>query len=199
MKYFETIPKVIYTDKLGNSKIMTNLMARASIKPTMLDNPVIFYKYDIQEGDTPEIVAHKYYGDVYRYWIVLYVNQILDPQWGWPIKSGVFDSYIVDKYPNIDVYNTVHHYEKIVTQVDSGTNTTTTNTLVIDEFTYNNLVQSTKSVTFPTGIVTITTTPNVVSLYNYELSLNESKRNIKILNSFYVNQLETEFSDLMAA
>jgi hypothetical protein len=174
-------------------------LARASIKPTLLDNPVIYYKYDIQDGDTPEIIAHKYYGDVYRYWIVLYVNQILDPQWGWPVTGNTFESYINDKYPSINVYDTAHHYEKIITQVDSGTLITTTNTLVIDEYTYNNLPESTTSVYFPSGTVTITTTKKIVSLYDYELNLNESKRNIKLLNSLYVNQLETEFSDLMAA
>jgi len=199
MKYFETIPKVVYTDENKNSKIYTNLLARASIKPTLLDNPVIYYKYDIQDGDTPEIIAHKYYGDVYRYWIVLYVNQILDPQWGWPVTGNTFESYINDKYPSINVYDTAHHYEKIITQVDSGTLITTTNTLVIDEYTYNNLPESTTSVYFPSGTVTITTTKKIVSLYDYELNLNESKRNIKLLNSLYVNQLETEFSDLMAA
>ena len=199
MKYFATLPKVVYTDKTGVSKVMTNLMARASIKPTFLDSPVIYYKYDIQDGDTPEIIAHKYYGDVYRYWIVLYVNQILDPQWGWPVTMNTFDSYINDKYSNINVYNTPHHYEKIITQFDNGTNTTTTHKLVIDEYTYNNLVDSTSTASFPPGKVTINVTKNVVSLYDYELNLNESKRNINILNSNYVNQLETELTDLMAA
>jgi hypothetical protein len=198
MKYFQTLPKVIYTDQAGNSKFMTNLMARASLKPTLLNNPVVYYEYDIQDDDTPEIIAHKYYGDVYRYWIVLYVNQILDPQWDWPLKINSFNNYIGDKYPNINVYNTTHHYEKIITQYDVITQTTTLNKLIIDQFTYNNLVESTKTVNFSSGNVTITTSKNVVSLYDYELNLNESKRSIKILNSAYVNQIETEFTNLMA-
>jgi hypothetical protein len=178
---------------------MTNLMARASVKPIMLNNPVIYYRYDIQDGDTPEIIAHKYYGDVYRYWIVLYVNQIMDPQWDWPINSNTFDNYISDKYPNINVYGTAHHYEKIITQVDGGSGTTTTNKLNIDYRTYNVLLESTTAVRLPTGTVTIKTTKNAVSVYDYELGVNEAKRNIQILNSQYVNQLETEFSTLMAA
>jgi hypothetical protein len=52
---------------LGNSKIMTNIMVRVSIIPQILNNLAIYYQYDIQEGDTPEIIAHKYYGDSYRY------------------------------------------------------------------------------------------------------------------------------------
>jgi len=32
-------------------------------------------------NDTPEIVAEKFYGNSYRYWIVLLSNNIIDPQW----------------------------------------------------------------------------------------------------------------------
>jgi hypothetical protein len=201
MKYFETLPKVVYTDQKKNSKVYTNLLARVSVKPTLLDNSVIYYKYDIQDGDTPEIIAHKYYGDVYRYWIVLYVNQILDPQWGWPVTSNAFEDYVRNKYPNMSYYVIPHHFEKIITQVDSKTNITTTNILIVDEFTYDNLPPEpiTKSFSFASGTTTVTTSRRVVSLYDYEMDLNESKRNIKILNSAYVNQFETEFSDLMAA
>ena len=39
---------------------------------------------------------------------------------------------------------------------------------------------------------------NYVSVYDYENDLNESKRNIRILNSLYVDQLETQFKNLMA-
>ena len=43
MKYFATLPKVVYTDKTGVSKVMTNLMARASVKSTLLnDSPIVF-------------------------------------------------------------------------------------------------------------------------------------------------------------
>jgi hypothetical protein len=92
----------------------------------------------------------------------------------------------------------VHHYEKVITQYDFATQTTTTKKIVIDENTYNMLSDSTNTYTLVTGSVTITTTKEAVSYYDYELNLNESKRNIKILNSLYVNQLEQQFKELMA-
>ena len=76
MQYFDTLPKIIQTDNVGVSRVFTNLMARASIIPDVLKNPLVYYQYDIQEGDTPEIIAHKYYGESYRYWIVLFANEI---------------------------------------------------------------------------------------------------------------------------
>ena len=196
MQYFDTLPKLIYTDQYGTSSIRTNLLARASLLPSLFKNPLLYYKYDIQEGDTPEIIAHKYYNNSYRYWIVLFANQLLDPQWDWPLSSQQFQNYIEDKYGTEDVYGTVHHYEKVITE--SNFDNTTTNAVTIDQDTYNSLVSSTNTYNLPTGSVTVTITPKAVSIYDYELSLNESKRTIDILNSVYVTQLENEFRKLMS-
>jgi hypothetical protein len=61
------------------------------------------------------------------------------------------------------------------------------------------LVVRNNTYALPTGSVTVTIEKSAVSYYDYELNLNESKRNIKILNSAYVDQLEKQFTDLMAA
>lgn len=173
-------------------------MARASVLPDVLKNPMVYYNYDIQEGDTPEIIAHKYYGDSYRYWIVLFANQLLDPQWDWPMTSSVFQSYLTEKYGTFAIYSEAHHYEKIITQYDANSQTTTVETIIIDEGEYNTLVDSTNTYTLPSGPVTITTTKLAVSYYDYESRMNENKRNIRILNSRYVDQLESQFKSLMA-
>ena len=208
MQYFDTLPKIVVTNNDGISTIMTNLMTRASIIPSIFKNPLVYYGYDIQEGDTPEIIAHKYYDDSYRYWVVLFANQLLDPQWDWPIPYTDFQKYIESKYEYDSVthnwnvlnpYETVHHYEKIITQVDGGTNTTTVNKVVVDEAGYADVEASlgTTSYHLPTGTVTITISGNIVNYYDYEFELNESKRSIKLLNQIYVDQLENELKKLM--
>jgi hypothetical protein len=197
MQYFDTLPKVIYTQN-GVSSVYTNLLARVSVIPQLLKDPLIYYTYDIQEGDTPEIVAHKYYGDSYRYWIVLFANELLDPQWDWPLTSKMFEQYLADKYPSTNIYSEIEYYEKVITQYDVNTQTTTVNRVRIDEDVYNGLpVTQTATYTLPTGPVTITTDRNAVSIYNYELNQNEAKRNIRILNSIYVNQFEEQFKQLL--
>jgi hypothetical protein len=197
MQYFDTLPKIIKTDTNGNSSLMVNLMARCSVIPEILKNPLVYYSYDIQEGDTPEIIAYKYYGNSYRYWIVLYVNEIMDPQWQWPMQSSVFESYVSDKY-NFNTKTTIHHYEKIITKVDSRTNTTTIDNYIIDQQSYNNLQTGVFERSMATGQFTITTSRKIVSYYDYEYDLNESYRNIKLLNSIYVGELEKQFKKLMA-
>ena len=197
MQYFATLPKLLKTDQFGQSVLMTNLMARSSVIPSLLNNAALFYQYDIQDGDTPESVAYKYYGESYRYWIVLFANQILDPQWNWPMNNIVFESYLNDKYPSTNVYSTIHHYEKIITQTDFGTNITTTDKVEISEDDYNNLFTSTNTYSLPTGQVSVTISKSAVSIYDYELALNEANRTINILNNSYVNEIEKEFKSLM--
>lgn len=206
MQYFDTLPKIIYTDNYGIKTIRTNLMARASVIPSTFQNPILYYKYDIQDGDTPEIIAHKYYNDMYRYWIVLFSNNMLDPQWSWPLSGNVFETYIQDKYGynqstgmwTTNPYTTIDHYQKTITQFDVNTQTTTTNVLTIDYPTYLTTQPLTNTYTLPTGPVTVSVSVNPVSVYDNEVTLNEAKRNINILNVRYIDEFETEFQKLMS-
>jgi hypothetical protein len=198
MQYFDSLPKIVHINEFGVSKVMTNIMARVSIIPQILNNPAIYYEYDIQDGDTPEIIAHKYYGDSYRYWLVLFANQLMDPQWDWPLSGNELSAYLVKKYgENYNTYSEIHHYEKIITQFDYGTNTTTTNKVTVSEDIYNAIVPQTNYFSLPTGDVSIAVDKSAVSVYDYENDLNEQKRNIKILNAAYVNKVEEEFKKLM--
>jgi hypothetical protein len=197
MKYFDTLPKIVSTDDAGNAIVMTNLLTRASIISSTLTDPLIYYNYDLQDGDTPEIVAHKYYGDVYRYWIVLASNQLIDPQWDWPLSGSVLSQYISNKYVNINVYTTIHHYEKIILQYDVDSGTTTKNIINISSNEYDTLVDEYHSYSLPTGTVQVSTTKRAVNLFDYELETNEKKRQIKLLNKNYVNQFEDELKKLM--
>lgn len=199
MKYFNTLPRILTSDNNSNAILLTNIMARASLIPEALKNPVLYYTYDIQEGDTPEIVAHKYYDNSYRYWIVLMANQITDPQWDWPMSSTTFTSYLNKKYnANTNIYSTIHHYEKTQEQFEQSTRTITTNTTTIGHNEYLSMIENNVSYTLPTGSVSITTSKRAVSYYTYELELNESKRNIKLLNKSYVDEFETELKRLMS-
>ena len=199
-KYFNYFPQTLYQLTQNSADIALKLTARFNFEKTFKENTAVSYEYDIQDGDTPEIVAHKYYGDMYQYWIVLFANQILDPQWEWPLSYDAFNAYISDKYPvggPIDAYSDVHHYEEIITQYDAATQVTTTQTIVIDKPTYDSLMTGTTSYNLPTGTVTVTTDKRGVSYYTYEEELNESNRSINILNSSYVTQLEKQFKSLM--
>jgi hypothetical protein len=195
MKYFQLLPKLITVNK-NSLQVSTNLLARVNIISSLITDPLLFYSYDLQDGDTPEIIAHKYYGDIERFWIVLLVNQFFDPQWDWPLSNYVFNNYLKQKYTPEQLTD-INYYEKIITQTDVSTKTITQQNIVIDADTYNNLTDSTVKYTTSTGDVIVEITRNAVDNFTYEYDLNESKRNIRLLNKTYCDKLEIEFRKLM--
>jgi hypothetical protein len=207
MKYFNELPLVINSDGQGNYYLLRNILIRTKLIPELAKNPLLFYQYDIQESDTPETIAYKYYGDSYRYWMVLMANEIMDPQWEWPLTSKQFSKHLIDKYSSIAggdnlvmtyLNSTVHHYEKSMTTIDSNTGTTAIKTVTVDQQTYQ-LIQpsSTTSILSDGSKVTYTVGGNAVSIYDYENDLNESKRTIKLINSKYVSEMEATYSNLV--
>jgi len=208
MRYFNSLPYLTANDNNGNIVALKNLLIRTQLIPQLAKNPLLFYAYSVQDGDTPEIIANKYYGDPFRFWITLYGNPtILDPQADWPMSSQQFLIYLNDKYGavangNVLSYTqgTIHHYEKTVTSVDGDSGTTAIKTVEIDEPTYNLIIPSTVTKSFSNGTkITYTISTNAVSIYDYENKLNESKRNINIINSAYANQIESRYQTLVKA
>jgi hypothetical protein len=209
MLYFNSFPKVLTTDYNNNALILTNILRRVEIIPSLLNNPLLFYSYDIQEEDTPEIVANKYYGDSYRYWMVLLCNQIIDPQWGWPLTTQQLDLYLVNKYRtaassnNVLSYiqSTVQEYNKTITTTDSVTLNTTSTTIVVDYPTYLLTETGTISQSFggANGSISQTTTKSIVSIYEYEIKQNEAKRNINLIDKKYADDFEKQLSNLLGS
>lgn len=214
MKYFEVFPLIARDDPNSDHKTaVVNLLARVSFIPELLNNPALYYTYDIQEGDTPEIIASKYYNDPYRYWVVLFSNQIFDPQWDWPKTYSQFNSYIENKYasdaanvnmePIAYTQTTNYEYRTIVTTTDSTTSNVTIDKYVVDYETYANTVPYTKTVVFTPNkynnyaTATYELSKESVTIFEWEQEQNEKKRSIRLLNSQYVGQLEQQFSYLM--
>ena len=208
MLYFNTLPKVITPDQNGNYILMTNILTRATLIEELQNNPMLFYTYNIQDGDTPEIIAEKYYNDPYKYWIVLYSNQIMDPIWNWPLNYEQFLTYINNKYateaedadktPYEYTNTTIHAYQKVVTTIDSFSESSTEKIIPLDEDAYNSFVETNNTYTLPSGLTcSVRVTKRSVTLYDYEFDLNEVKREIKIMNSNYVNQMEEQLKTVM--
>ncbi len=209
MLYFDTLPKIITADQNGNYIVLTNLLTRAKLIDELQNNPMLFYTYSIQDGDTPEIVADKYYDDPFAFWIVLYSNQILDPIWSWPLTYLEFLKHIDLKYatesadadmtPFEYTNTTVKVYQKIIRTIDSVSNIEHVEYVTLTQSDYNALTPSTETFTFEatgsTCLVSIEKT--TVSIYDYEYNSNESKRDIKLLNSTYLRQMEQTFTQVM--
>ena len=173
--YFANFPLIIY-DSVGdgNFKIVTNLLKRVALRSKVRTNTLLYDTYDVKEGETPEMIADKLYDDPELHWVILFVNNITDRYHQWPMNFGQFNTFIADKYSNIDA---VHHYEVSQTsgdtsiKIDIGTDTTG----------YSE--------------ADLTTVTN----REFEEERQDKLRQIRLLDRAYIEQFVEEFETLMGA
>jgi len=171
--YFANFPLIPY-DSVGNGdfKLVTNLMKRVALRSKVRTNALLYDTYDVKEGETPEMLADKLYGDPNLHWIIMYVNGITDRYHQWPLSTPQFLAFVNDKYSKPDG---THHYE--ITQTSGDT------TVTIDIGSDNT----------SHGDATLVTN------YEYEVSRQDTLRKIRLLDSAYVDQFVEEFENLIGA
>ena len=98
-KYFNYFPKTVYSNGINPTSVdvITNIMSKFAFESTFKNNTVVFYEYVITDGETPESIAHKIYGDSEKHWIILTLNDIYNPQTEWPLEQRTFIRYINKK------------------------------------------------------------------------------------------------------
>ena len=171
MAYFENFGKILY-DPVGNGnpKMVTDIMSRVRMRANMKKNVVMMEPYDVQENETPEIVADKHHGSPYYHWVVMILNDISDVNHDWVKSTRQLQKYLLSKYTETELAET-HHYEIPQTSGDT--------TLMIE-------VENT---TYPSA--------TTVTNYEYEVALNEEKRSIDLLRNEYLGYFEDEFQNLI--
>ncbi len=176
MFYFEQFPKLAY-DVLGNDdfKLTPDIFRRVKTRSKILNNVVLLDDYDIQEGDSPETVAFKAYGDAKYFFVVCLVNNIVNRYYDWPLDEYNFQQFVKDKYDNAE---SIHHYEKIQSsgklKGDGPSD-------------YSHMVEV-NSTELGAG---------AVSNIEYERRLQDKKRTIKMLEPQYLNAFVTEFKKMI--
>jgi hypothetical protein len=69
----------------------------------------IAIEYYILDGNTPESIAEKVYGNMEYEWIIMLINKINNRNNDWPLTSSALLKYVMKKYDG-DVHG-IHHYE----------------------------------------------------------------------------------------
>ena len=174
--YFNLMPKIYYDSAgIGQPKIVTNLMRRVGLRAKVKTNTMLFDTYKVKEGETPEIIAHKLYGDSELHWIIMLVNNIIDRYHDWPMSTNQFNSYLNQKYVDADGnpdMSGVHHYE--IDQTSGDTKVT---------------IEVTDLTTYPSA--------STVTNYEYEQRRQDRIREIRLLDPRYKDMFVDEYENLM--
>jgi hypothetical protein len=208
--YFSKFPKLYHSfDGFNSSQYITNLLTRFTFEQGFKTNTAAFYEYDIREGDTPEIVASKIYNSPERHWIVLLMNDMVDPQFDWPLQYETLTRFVDAKYLDNAGSNTagqglvwskanIHGYYRVEKQrLPNGS--ISLQKYQVDANTYaNTTISLNNSITLSDNAVVIfDTTKETQTYYDYEMAENESKRRIKLLKPELVEALEEELGKLL--
>ena len=194
--YFDQVPDFNYVSRLPNAKIsdyitVKNLFKKNEIRPDIFNDATVFTEYQIKGDDRPDNVAFEVYKDSTLDWVVLLSNNIINIQTEWPLLQNDLDRFLLDKYGTYEKLNAVHHYETKeikdsagVVMVPQGLNVASDYSITYWDSTVN-------------GYVAQTDVPEPVTNYEYEMDIENRKRNIRLLKMNYMTIVREDMESLM--
>lgn len=195
--YFSYFPKTPHDlTKHGQRVQLTNILRRFKVSSDVANRADAYYTYDIQEGDRPDTIAEKYYGNANYAWLVLHFNDIEDVRFDWPLSTVDFGAYIVGKYGSLAAAQAkVEEYRIYLSRIEGGQKVPATaktlydgtrleeRVVVVDETTYNATASNFQKA--------------AVSSYDIEVEKNETKRSIRLLDKRYLGKVRDEVEDIL--
>jgi hypothetical protein len=180
MSYFRELPDLEYqspiTDKISSTDYVRvkNIFRRVKLRDDLSKNIVLFNKYQIEEGERPDIVAEKLYGKADLDWIVLICAGITNVRNQWPLSSRDIYRFSEEKYG--DELNATRIYETTEVKDGNGRLILPAGKVVDGNFRIPNPEDISQTLNPVVGI----------SNYEYETRLNDEKRSIDILKKVYL-------------
>lgn len=117
-KYFSYYPNLEYPIRMNRAGVTDNIKIKdyfhhLKIQDNLYANETFYETYTIENGERPDQVSYKMYGDEQYYWIVLQVAGVVDVFQDWPLSSYELDEYVLRKYGSYQEAGATHHYETI--------------------------------------------------------------------------------------
>ena len=133
--YFSLLPNIEYDEKpisypFSESDFVTakNFFRRYKLNDDVFSYAVYFQQYAIVDGERPDTLAKKAYGDEFFDWVILLTNNMVNAQYDWPMTNSQIAKVLESEYEN--AYSDIDHYETIkIGQYAAG--------LHVDEAFYN--------------------------------------------------------------
>jgi len=178
MPYFSRFPLMAYDVAAdGKYKLLPDILKRVKLRSGLRSSAFMFEKYDVKDGEKPEDVAFKWFGDPEYHWVILMTNNVTDRYYQWPLSQPQFQEHITDKY-GAGNEDAVHHYEKTT---DSGR--TSSN----GPNDYSHLVECNED----------DDNPAIITNRQYEQRKQDEYRSIRLLDTQYLNTFVEEFENLI--
>lgn len=195
------LPQITYDLSIQNESpnpiLIPDLLVRFKMQISDAERKISLFDYVMLDGETPEIVSHKFYDTMDYHWIIMLINEKFDYLGDFPIKDELVFDLAKQKY-GIDKVDDIHHYED-----ERG------NWVDDNYYDYKNITNS-----IPTGVlaqqpiyqkyykdennvpVLLRGVPGIpVTNYQYELRQNDIKRHIKLVKPNYIIQYYNAYTN----
>jgi len=196
---FQDFPRIAYTlDDYGSEQVVVDIFKRVIFSKEYKENSAYYEEYEVLHGETPEEVSYRFYGTQALHWLILMINDIVDPRFEWPVSEENLLKAVADRYggeQNTFTINKAKNKEGY--QVE-------TFFLLSEESTHNDPVR----ILFESNDINSINTPieyadspditDYVSNYEVEEIKNENYRNIKILKSEFVQEILSNYKTLIS-
>lgn len=189
--YFSKFPTIKY-----ENVDVKNILIRNRFIDITSSNPYVFLPYTIKDNERPEDIAHIYYGSVNAVWLILLANNITDP-YTWYKSQTEFEEYIKQKYKE---QSNKTGYDIIAWTQSENNND---NILLYYKLNENGERVYISKDSLPLENTTVILGREIAEewipyrIYDYEMELNESRREIFIVDKNYYDQIEKEFKVLI--
>jgi len=162
------MPKISY--KTGDKTILTKDIFRRVGLDRKKNNKLAVNSYYIKDGETPDMLANNFYGSSKYHWILLIVNDIVSVNEEWPKNEELLFTYTESKY-GVGNASLDHHY-RLTSDIS----------IIVDH----------DAAAITAGTI------EAVSNLDYELQLNEEKRQIFVLKPEFLAEFIVSYKSLMA-
>lgn len=188
--FFKIVPNISYDEKPisypfseSDFVVAKNFFRRYKINEDIFQYAVFFKKYTIVDGERPETLAEKAYGDQFLDWVILLTNNMVNAQYDWPRSN--YEMYKIVEEEFDDPYSEISHYEirKTIGQYQAG--------LHVDETFYNGTHKVNINGTVTTKNGNEIASP--VTVAEYYQAENEKKREIYLLKPRYLDSFVADF------
>lgn len=122
--YFSKFPILRYPVRIGDTLRLAycrNILRRVGLTDEITGKDSAFIQYDVKDGERPEHIAERIYGDPEYHWIILLTNNIINPYHDWYKPSSVMEEYITKKYTGKAVYFTTNSGQFVYLSDSDGT------------------------------------------------------------------------------
>lgn len=191
MSYFRELPNIQYQNFLKESNgsqnyiLMKNIFIRGKLRDDLQNVLTIFDKYTIADGERPDQIADKLYGDPALDWVVMVTANIINYQDNLPLSDNQLYDYCEEKY-GVENVSAVRYYITKEIRDNSGRLILPSGLTVDKNYTIPDPDEP-GDIIFPAIAVT-----NI----EYERQLNDDKRNIYVLKKEYLNMFLQDMEDI---